>query len=187
MRIVQLLSLAAAGIAGGVAIAPETNAADLGPYVGAGAGIYTLSLDDDEFDDFDDNAAFGRLFGGVRITDNLALEADYQKLAKTKDELFGSNVELDATAWSVSLRPILPITDFVDLYGRLGWTWYDVEAKASALGTSFSVEDSDDDFTWGAGVDIHLGQSLSLRADFSRIEIEDTDLNLISAGVFFRF
>lgn len=187
MRKAHLLSIAVTGVAAWLVVADEVMAADLGPYVGAGAGIYTLSLDDDEFDDFDDNAAFGRLFGGMRVTDNLAIEADYQKLAKTRDDLFGADVELDATAWGLSVRPILPITDFIDLYGRIGWAWYDVEAKASLLGTRFRIDDSDDDFTWGAGVDINLGQSLSLRGDFSRIEIEDTDLNLISAGIFFRF
>jgi OmpA-OmpF porin, OOP family len=187
MNLTHVHWFAAAALAVGAIATAPARAADLGPYIGVGAGIYTLSLDDDELDDFDDNAAFGRLFGGMRLTDNLAVEVDYQKLAETKDDLFGGELELDATAWSVSIRPILPITDFIDLYGRLGWAWYDVEATASALGTSFSIEDSDDDFTWGGGVDINLGQSLSLRGDFSRIEIEDTDLNLISAGVFFRF
>lgn len=175
------------GLTTGIAAAAPASAADLGPYIGAGAGIYTLSLDDDEFEDFDDNAAFGRVFGGVRLTDHLAIEGDYQRLAKTKDNLLGADVELDGTAWGVSIRPILPITEFIDLYARAGWTWYDVEATATVLGTSASVTGNDSDFTWGGGIDINLGQSLSLRGDFSRIEIEDTDLNLISAGVFFRF
>jgi len=184
----SLLSWSAAvGLAFGAVAALPAHAADLGPYIGAGAGVYTLSLDDDEIDDFDDNAAFGRVFGGIRLTDHLAIEGDYQRLAETKDNLLGADVELDGSAWGVSLRPVLPVTEFIDLYGRVGWSWYDVEAKATALGTTFSVDGSDDDFTWGGGVDINLGQSLSLRGDFSRIEIEDTDLNLISAGIFFRF
>lgn len=182
-----IATLALATAAGALTAAQPAAAADLGPYLGAGVGIYTLSLDDDEFDDFDDNAAFGRLFGGVRISDNLAIEADYQKLAETKDDLLGAEVKVDASAWTLSVRPILPVTDFIDLYGRLGWTWYDVNAKASGFGSSFSIEDSDSDFTWGGGIDINLGQSLSLRGDFSRVEIADTDLNLISAGILFRF
>ncbi|MEQ8485620.1 MAG: porin family protein [Pseudomonadales bacterium] len=180
-------TLALAAVAGALSAAQPAAAADLGPYLGAGVGIYTLSLDDDEFDDFDDNAAFGRLFGGMRLTDHLAIEADYQKLAETKDDLLGAEVEVDASAWTLSIRPILPVTDFIDLYGRLGWTWYDVNAKASGFGSSFRVEDSGSDFTWGGGIDVNLSQSLSLRGDFSRIEIEDTDLNLISAGILFRF
>jgi hypothetical protein len=49
------------------------------------------------------------------------------------------------------------------------------------------VDGSDDDFTWGGGVDFHLGDLLTLRGDISRVEIEDSDLNLISAAVILRF
>src|SRR6056297_2675838 len=127
MKTVTKSSLAGFALTAGALTASPALAADLGPYVGVGAGIYTLSLDDDEFDDFDDNAAIGRLFAGLRLTDNLATEADYQKLAETRDDLLGADVEVDASAWSLSIRPILPITDFINLYGRLGWAWYDVE------------------------------------------------------------
>jgi hypothetical protein len=36
-------------------------------------------------------------------------------------------------------------------------------------------------------VDFHLGDLLTLRGEVSRIEVDDTDLNLVSAAVLLRF
>lgn len=158
-------------------------AAPPGPYLGAGAGAYTLELDDD----FDDTAALVRGFGGWRLNPYWAVEADYQRLAESKDEIGGADLEVDLDAWTVSVRPILPIGEVIDLYGRAGWTWYDAEATASNDVFQASLDDSGSEFTWGGGVDLHLGQMLTLRADLSRIEIDDSDLNIVSASVLFRF
>jgi opacity protein-like surface antigen len=166
------------------ASATTLAAAPPGPYLGAGVGVYTLDIDDI---DFDDSAALIRGFGGLRLGAHWAVEADYQRLAESKDEVLGADVELDVEAWTLSLRPIFPIGEVVDIYGRAGWTWYDAEATASAAGIDASVDDSGNEFTWGGGVDFHLGDLLTLRGDFSRIEIEDTDLNIISASILLRF
>lgn len=169
------LAAAAAGFTSSAIAAPP------GPYLGAGVGLYTLDIDDVNYDD---SAALFRGFGGYRINDNWAIEADYQRLSEAEDDILGTDVELDFEAWGVSVRPIIPIGDLFDLYARVGWTWYDAEANVTGFG---SVDGSDDDFTWGGGIDFHLGDLLTLRGDVSRIEIEDTDLNLISAAILLRF
>ncbi len=172
--------LALVAVAAAWASSPA-SAAPPGPYVGAGVGLYTLDIDDVNYDD---SAALFRGFGGYRINDNWAIEADYQRFSEAEDDLLGTDVELDFEAWGVSVRPILPIGDLIDLYARVGWTWYDAEANVNGFG---SIDGSDDDFTWGGGIDFHLGDLLTLRGDVSRIEIEDTDLNLISAAILLRF
>lgn len=158
-------------------------AAPPGPYLGAGVGAYTLDVEDT----FDDSAAMVRGFGGLRLGPYWAVEADYQKLTETEDRIAGVDVELDVDAWTLSVRPILPLGEVVDLYGRAGWTWYDAKVTASTPGFDFSLDDSGSEFTWGGGVDFHLGTMLTLRADWSRIEIDDTDLDIVSAGVLLRF
>lgn len=165
-------------------VAFSANAAEQGLYMGVGVGVYTLDIDDTGFDD---KATVAKGIAGLRLSDNLAIEVDYQKLFTVEDDILGVEAEIDADAWTVSLRPILPISDFVDLYGKVGYTWYDIEARASILGgPSISDGDSDSSFSWGGGVDLNFG-NVSLRGEVTRIEVDDADLNLVTVGVLVRF
>lgn len=184
-----LRGIAGAGALLAVTWSPALLAAQPGPYLGGGVGLYTLDVDDI---DYDDSAALFRGFGGWRLNDNWAIEADYQRFTESEDDFLGTDVELDFEGYGVALRPIIPVGDLLDIYGKVGWTWYDGEVNLSCSGdacpaVATSVTGSDDDFTWGGGVDFHLGDLLTLRGEISRIEIEDTDLNLISAALLLRF
>ena len=177
-KVITLVALALLGVS-----TFSAYAAEQGLYLGGGVGVYTLDIDDTSFDD---KATVAKAFLGYRFSDHVALEVDYQKLFEVEDDIIGVEAELDADAWTVSLRPILPITDFMDLYAKVGYTWYDIEAKTTILGFSISDDDSDSALSWGAGVDLNFG-NVSLRGEVTRIEVDDADLNLVSAGVVFRF
>ncbi|MEQ9451258.1 MAG: porin family protein [Pseudomonadales bacterium] len=161
----------------------NAQAADNGLYIGAGVGAYTLEIDDT---DFDDNDTVAKVFAGYRFNKNLAVEGEYQKLFESEDDIFGTNVELEADAWTIAVRPILPLTDFIDLYAKIGYTHYEAEARTRLGGVTINDEDSESGLNWGGGIDFNLG-NVSLRGEVSRIEIDDADLNLVSAGVVFRF
>ena len=177
-KVMTLFTLVLLGVA-----AYSANAADQGLYIGGGVGVYTLDIDDTSFDD---NATVGKAIVGYRFSDYAALEVDYQKLFEVEDDVLGGKAEIDADAWTVSLRPILPVSDFVDLYAKVGYTWYDVEAKSTILGGVSIDTDTDSSFSWGGGVDLNFG-NVSLRGEVSRIEVDDADLNLVTAGVIVRF
>ena len=113
-------------------------AAEQGLYLGGGVGAYTLDLDDFSFDD---NAAVAKVMLGYRFSDHLAFEVDYQKLFEVEDNLLGVPAEIDVDAWTVSLRPILPVSDFVDLYAKVGYSWYDAEVRTAIPG--FSITESE--------------------------------------------
>ena len=155
-----------------------------GLYIGGDVGRYGIDIDDVRFDD---DAGFVRGVVGMRLSENLAIEGDYTKLYETSGDLLGSDADLDAHAWGISLRPILPLTERVELYGKVGWSWYDFELSTTANGVPLNEGDREDDFTWGAGVEYHLTDNLSLGCDFTRIEVDDADLNLVSAKLKFRF
>lgn len=183
MRNDLVRGLTAVGALLACAATPYALAAQPGFYLGGGVGMYTLETDLEDFE-YDDDAALLRGFGGFRLNDYWAVEADYQYFQESEDEILGQDVELDFRAVTVSVRPILPLGDVIDLYGRVGWTWYDAEASVAGFP---AVDGSDDDFTWGGGIDFHLGDLLTLRGDVSRIEVEDSDLNLFSAALILRF
>ncbi|MCZ6890702.1 MAG: porin family protein [Gammaproteobacteria bacterium] len=179
MKILYAALCAVLGL-GSVAYADERP----GVYFGGGIGAYGLDLDNV---DFDDRSRFLRAVVGYRISDHLAVEGDYLKLFETSGDIFGADADLDADVWGISLRPILPITDRIDLYGRVGWSWYDVDVTSNAFGIPLTADSKDNDFTWGGGLDFRLTDNVSLRGDFSRIEIDDANLNFLSAQVTFRF
>ena len=164
-------------------LACSANAAEQGLYLGGGVGVYTLDLDDTSFDD---NATVAKAILGYRFSDNIAFEVDYQKLFDVEDNILGVSAELDADVWTASLRPILPISDFMDIYAKVGYSWYDVEARTTILGLPFVDSDSDNALSWGGGVDLNFG-NVSLRGEVTRIEVDDADLNLVTAGVIIRF
>jgi opacity protein-like surface antigen len=154
-----------------------------GFYIGAGLGAYTIDVDDTDFDDGDNVA---RALVGYQFGENLAIEADYQKLYAVEDDVLGIEAELEADAWGVAIRPMVELTDFIDLYGKVGYTWYDVDARAEIFGVPITESDSDSALTYGGGVDLNFG-NLSLRGEVSKIDIDDADLNLVSASVIVRF
>ncbi|MEM7100059.1 MAG: porin family protein [Pseudomonadota bacterium] len=158
-------------------------AGEQGLYFGGGVGAYTLDLNDSNFDD---DATVARIFAGLQFTDNLAIEGEYQKLFESEDDIFGADAELEADIWTISIRPILPLTEFLDLYGKLGYSHYDAEVQTSLIGTTFRADGSDNALSWGGGVDLNFG-NLSLRGEVTRVEIDDADLNLVSAGLVLRF
>ena len=158
-------------------------AGEEGLYFGGGLGGYTLDIDDT---DFDEDATVVRGFVGYQLGDNLAIEADYQRFNDIEDDILGVESELNGDAWGLSLRPMLPITDMIDLYGKVGYTWYEVDARTEVLGVPLTASESDRAFTYGGGVDVNFG-NVSLRGEVSRINVDDADLNLISAGVLVRF
>ncbi len=95
---------------------PAEAASPPGPYLGVGAGAYTLDIHDLDTGDFQsdsghygDAAAMVRGFGGLRLGPYWAVEADYQRLAQSQDSIRNVNVDVDLHAWTVSVRPILPL------------------------------------------------------------------------------
>ncbi|MEM7220607.1 MAG: porin family protein [Pseudomonadota bacterium] len=166
--------------AGALALGNAAHAENFGPYIGGGAGVYTLDIDDL---DFDDNAAVARVFAGYRLSDYLAIEGDYQKLFESN----GDTLELEGDAWTVAARLILPLNDAIDLYAKAGYTFYEFDASANIPGVDLTTSGDDEDWIYGAGVDFHLGDNLSLRGEWNRVDINNTDLNLVTAGLVFRF
>ena len=166
------------------ALATPAYAADPGLYLGGGVGLYTLDINNTNFDD---NASVAKVIAGFRISDHLAIEGDYQKLFETKDDLFGSDAKLQADAYTISIRPILPLTIFLDLYGKIGYTFYKFESKGEFLGVDIGAEKNERDFTYGAGVDLHVSKRLSLRGEVTRLDIQDAEVNLVTAALLFRF
>ena len=131
--------------------APVALAEDDKTYIGVSAVL------DSEIDNIDLNTGYGLSIGRV-FSDNLSAELQYVNLIDLGDS--GSNVETDFMALagfyhfgSADIRPFV----------KLAYAEFDLKVDSASY--------SEDDFGYGVGVDLPVGDT-TLRLDYSRYEID---------------
>ncbi len=186
-------SLALAGAAP-LARAADADSDWLGPkfYVGAGGSFAKIDnaevKDNDittgDLDDFDDDRVTWQAFGGAMITPWLGVEAGYLDLPQYDDNGF----EVDGHGYTASAIVAVPLGERVELYGKAGRVWWDIEADGP-LGFDSSIKGND--WLYGAGLNVGVLPNLSLRLEYARYKLDsddaEADLDLATAGVMFNF
>jgi opacity protein-like surface antigen len=167
--------------------AHAASAADNGIYLGASVGQANVQLDDSLSSDFDANDTGYKIILGIRPLDWLGVEASYVDFGSPDDQVAtvdgGTTVEanLDGiSAFAVGFLAIGP----VDLFAKVGLINWDGTVKAPEL--SLSASNDGTDFAYGVGAQFRVW-SLSLRAEYEKFDIVDTDVNLLSVGVTWTF
>jgi OOP family OmpA-OmpF porin len=138
----------------------------------------------------DDKAPGYKLYGGLGLHPNIALEVGYADLGKST---FGaSNVR--ATLWEASgvgswwfgQRQNLGV------YGRLGV--YTGDLKATAPSNGAEVKHGTTDLTYGLGGQMNLSRALGARVEWQRWSGmggggfgQKADVDLLSVGLLFKF
>lgn len=157
-------------------------------YVGVAGGGYRVE-DDSTVDN--DRSQFLRAFAGVKLSETLSLEGDYTRVLESEKDAFESPIDFEGDAWSLYLRPAFQISPNVSLYGKAGWAWFDdtfAKGFEAPVGTPPEETVSDDRFSWGGGVDLNITESMSVRGDYTRVDIDRTaDVELFSVGFSFMF
>jgi opacity protein-like surface antigen len=83
----------------------------------------------------------------------------------------------------------VPLTDRLDVYGRAGYAYVDLDASIQTPGgsTLTTVEDSEEGPAFGAGVSYDLTDKVYLKGDYTYYSFEDTDTNGVMVGVGYKF
>jgi len=115
------------------------------------------------------NSLLGAILG-YRFHENFAV--DFRAYGNiSDDDVYGVSVEIERS-FSVLAKGIMPINDYVYIYGLLGMA--DSKAKLSYNGVSGS--DSDDDIQYGVGMAISKGEgSAPLETQVEWIKLYDED------------
>lgn len=151
-----------------------------GFYAGAGAGIVKIK-DEDQGESFEDTPFGWKIFAGYDFNENFALEGSYIKTGEAEDQVFGTTVETELSAFTFSAIGLMPVSDSAQLFGKLGY--YSGEQEVTAFG--LTVDDDDDGFLVGAGIRFNTSDKFTIRADF---DWYDADLDsLWSIGAAFQF
>lgn len=164
-----LISAAAFG-----AQAAETT----GFYAGAGAG--QSLVDEASYDDED--TAFSA-FGGYQFNRWFGLEAGYADFGQLEPGIAGADLE----ASSVYLTAVgtLPFTEKFSGYAKAGLQRWNLDTAIPGL--TGTADDSGTDPTYGVGLQYRFNDTVALRGEYSRYEIEDLDADLAQLQVRFDF
>lgn len=157
-----------------------------GLYIGGGVGQFNVEIDgldgvDEAIDGLDADDTAWKAFVGWRLNQYLSLEAAYVDFGGPEDEFTATGssgdyrVELSGFApYVVATVPLGP----VELSGRLGYYFYDVETRADFDDISqdvFTSDNSGEDLLYGVGVGVTLFERLNARLEYEIIDLEGAD------------
>ena len=193
---------------------PFAMADDSGLYVGGNIGQSRATIDEERITNGltgagftttgfeDDNRDLGfKLFGGYQFNKYFALEAGYFDLGKFDFTSTGvpagtlsGNIEIKGV--NLDAVGILPITEKFSAFGRVGANYAKVEDSFVGGGSLTVLNPNptkrDTNYKLGLGLQYAFNDALAMRVEAERYRIDDAvgndgDIDLISAGLVFRF
>lgn len=157
-----------------------------GFYVGGGVGQFNVKIDDiDDTDEalerLDDDDTSWKAFVGYRFSPYFAIEGAYVDFGGPSDRSTASGssgdykVELSGFApYVIGTLPLGP----VELFGKVGYYFYDVDITADLDdlgGDVFSSSDSGEDLLYGFGVGMTFFEHLNARLEYEKIDADNID------------
>ena len=165
-----------------VAASIPASASDTGFYLGAGIGI--ASVDPKKFypelGNYTENPDIGyKAYGGFRFLKFLGVEAGYtnfgnlqfpEKNVQGWQEIADINVK----GWDAFVVGILPVSNVVDIYGKLGIMAWDTTITSTLRGEIHYTESSTGtDTAYGIGAGFWVGPNVTLRVEGEWFKIGD--------------
>jgi opacity protein-like surface antigen len=200
MKLVCLLALVGV-IGGGPVAAHAANSGiedgnDSGFFAGGSVGQSRLRVSSPELEGSGNTQETGfKVFAGYRLNPYLSFEGAYYDPGKFSEAEDGDSLTLEADLVQFSAIGSYPIAGHVDLFARLGITYWDATLTGSSDGETGSLSDNGTQLNWGVGIAAHLSDNVSVRAELDQTEIDQAlgdlpvtwRLRFFSVGVSYRF
>jgi opacity protein-like surface antigen len=142
--------------------------------------------------DVDNEDSSWKVFGGYRLWDEfVAVEVSYADLGTTK--VTGTSGGSASTGvqeidtFTIGVVGRIPITDPLGVIIHLGFSRNDSKLTSTIGGTSTFEGATDFEFYYGGGLQYEITKTIGVRAEFEIFEIADYRVNLLSAGLLYRF
>ncbi len=142
-----------------------------GGYFGFGIGNATYSEDD-----FDESDTGFNFYGAFRANENLAVEFAYTDFGKQEGRYYGYDASVEVTGLSVSAVGFLPVSDNVDLFGKIGLMSWDADV---GLGP-YTGDDDGSDLLFGFGATFYLSDQFALRGAWEFVDLDEGELDMLS-------
>jgi opacity protein-like surface antigen len=133
-----------------------------------------------------------KVFGGYRLWDEfVAVEVSYADLGTTKVEgTSGGSASTgvqEIDTFTIGVVGRIPITDPLGVIIHLGFSRNDSKLTSTIGGTSTFAGATDFEFYYGGGLQYEITKTIGVRAELEVFEIADYRVNLLSAGLLYRF
>jgi len=137
-----------------------------------------------------------RILGGYQFNKHFALELGYSQLGEASiNNGGGLFAKVEATAWELVAVGMLPVADRFSIYGKIGMYRADSDFSTNIVlpGLPQSFSESNNDLTFGFGLQFEISRNLALRAEYQRYQdlggpqIGESDLDVMSIGLTYRF
>jgi hypothetical protein len=155
-------------------------AADQSPVYG-GMNYHFLDIKDETgpLGSFDNGTLSLTL--GYRVHRNLAIEGSWGAGVNSQtNNILGKDVRVESKDFfTFVLRPQVPITPTIDLYGRAGY----FNGKFDTSNGSLSLNERDHDFAYGLGLAFYADKGLSFTLDYTQFyDRKDTRVRGLGIG-----
>lgn len=147
----------------------------------------------------DDNRSLGfKVFGGYQFNKYFGVEGGFVDFndVKASSTVTGPDRSVYTTAendaWTLAAVGTLPVTKHVSVFAKLGassWSSNLRTVSTNATGLTASAVDGSNgyDVFYGLGAGYALLESIELRAEVERYKFDNLDIDLMTAGVAFKF
>jgi hypothetical protein len=172
-------------IAAGIAAMAFTAGAsaqgnESGFYAGGGIGEFNVDIDDVDdvdstIDRYDSDDTAWKAFVGWRANPYVAFELAYLNLGSPEDEVLPDVfVEVETDGFAPYIVGTLPFAAF-ELFAKAGYLVYDTKARISSPLGTVVVDESDEEFTWSAGLGLTLFETFNLRLEYEMFDVQNVD------------
>jgi OmpA-OmpF porin, OOP family len=161
---------------------PAGAADDSGFYVGLGIGEANNQTGPFRFED-----STAKAFAGYAFNDYFAAELAYVDPQEAEVRIEDGRLALDARGAILSAIASLPLHERWSLFGKVGWSYYDVREIAENDGERETASESDDDFAWGLGTAVKIGAGWSIRFEYEAVEVSEGEFDTLTLSGTLRF
>jgi OOP family OmpA-OmpF porin len=191
------------GVTGGQAEAADLSKAELDEIV---VDAFSIAGEVDGTSTLDDSDTSFSLFGGYRVSQYFAVEVGYVDFGTAKYRASGTvdplgpasySADFEVAGFTATAVGAVPIGTMFDVHGRAGVLFADTEITETATISTFSASESysadSQDFFYGLGVGLQVGQNWSFSLDWQQFkdvgdddETGESDVNRLSLGVIYK-
>lgn len=139
-----------------------------------------------------------KVFGGYQFNKYFGVEGGFVDFndVKASSTVTGPArsvyTKVDNDAWTLAAVGTLPVSKRVSVFGKVGaasWSSDLRTVSTNATGITASATKGSDDYDvfYGLGASYALLDSIDVRAEIERYKLDNLDINLITAGMAFKF
>lgn len=124
-----------------------------------------------------------KVYTGYQFNKYLGVEGGYANLNDMTARTGSVTTNMDSDAWTLAAVGSYPLTDKFSLTAKLGAA-YVLTDKNVKVGTALTQRTGDDGYqpNYGVGVSYALVDNFKLRAEWERFDLDDINIDLMTAG-----